>query len=78
MGCVVAVADCFEAMTSPNRYYQDKKSSTDARKAIVDRKGTQFRPDIVEALRDAFSDIDDVVSRFRKGEIRDDLADGIV
>ena len=49
-GAIVAVADAFEAMTSPSRLYSRRKKRRDALDEIKRGTGTQFHPEIVRAL----------------------------
>ncbi|SHG05771.1 HD-GYP domain-containing protein [Ornithinibacillus halophilus] len=50
---VTAVADAFDAMTS-SRSYRSALSLDEAYKRIVDGKGTQFDPDLVETFKKVF------------------------
>jgi|GEM_PF-2331235 len=49
-GAIVAVADAFEAMTSPSRMYSRRKKRREALDEIKRGTGTQFHPKIVRAL----------------------------
>lgn len=49
-GAIVAVADAFEAMTSPSRMYSRRKKRREALDEIKQATGTQFHPEIVHAL----------------------------
>jgi HD-GYP domain-containing protein (c-di-GMP phosphodiesterase class II) len=55
---IVAVADCYEAMTSRARVYKTPLTPTEALKAIVSASGTHFCPETVAAFRDAFGAIE--------------------
>ena len=46
---ILAVADAFDAMTSP-RAYAGMKPYAEARLDLMEHKGTQFDPDVVDAL----------------------------
>ena len=48
-GRIVAVADAYDAMTSP-RPYRKPISAADARQELVDGAGSQFDPDVVRAF----------------------------
>ncbi|GLI33538.1 HD domain-containing phosphohydrolase [Desulforhabdus amnigena] len=48
---IVAVADAFDAMTS-KRAYRKALSAKEALKEIIDNRGTQFAPDVVDAFRE--------------------------
>jgi HD-GYP domain-containing protein (c-di-GMP phosphodiesterase class II) len=52
---VVTIADAFDAMTS-SRSYRSALSVEDAYDRIVEGKGSQFDPDLVEAFKKAFPD----------------------
>lgn len=49
MARIIAVADCFDAMTS-NRAYRNATSYTNAAKEIVECSGKQFDPKVVKAF----------------------------
>jgi putative nucleotidyltransferase with HDIG domain len=51
---VAAIADAFDAMTS-NRLYRSALSSEEAYKRIIDGKGTQFDPEIVNIFETVLS-----------------------
>jgi putative nucleotidyltransferase with HDIG domain len=50
---VAAVADAFDAMTS-NRSYRDAMSVEEAYKRILEGKGTQFDPELVDIFQQAY------------------------
>lgn len=56
MARIIAVADCFDAMTS-NRAYRDATSYTVAIREIVECSGKQFDPKVVEAFIECFPEI---------------------
>ena len=56
LGRVCAVADVFDALTSP-RPYKAAWTVEDASTLIFDQSGTQFDPSVVEAFRRALPDI---------------------
>ncbi|WP_427337658.1 HD domain-containing phosphohydrolase [Caloranaerobacter sp. DY30410] len=51
--CIVGVADALDAMAS-NRSYRKAMSIEDAIKEIIRNKGTQFHPEVVDALVDIY------------------------
>ena len=55
-GQIVAMADCFDALTS-RRPYKDPYPIDVARKIIIKEKGKSFDPDIVDAFLDGMGDI---------------------
>lgn len=52
---IVAVADSFEAMTSPSRIYKKPRPRKDALAEVMSRAGTQFDSDVARLLRRAVS-----------------------
>jgi len=67
LGRIVALADCFEAMTSPARYYQEALNATDALDQIARSAGTQFCPSVVEVFRSELASIVECVFAGRAG-----------
>lgn len=57
LGQIVALADCYEAMTSVARDYQPKTTPDNAMINIVNLSGKRFSPVAVTAFREAFTDI---------------------
>lgn len=53
---IMIVADAYDAMTT-SRIYRHKKSVEEALQELVDCKGTQFHPDVVEAALRVFKDL---------------------
>jgi HD-GYP domain-containing protein (c-di-GMP phosphodiesterase class II) len=51
---IVAVADAFEAMTSPSRLYSRPKTISEGLAEVQRGSGTQFQPMVVEALDEVF------------------------
>jgi len=56
MARIIAVADCFDAMTS-NRAYRDATSYTNAIHEIIECSGQQFDPRVVDAFIQCFSEL---------------------
>jgi len=61
LGRIVAVADCYEAMTSTARIYKTPLTSSEALKAIVAHSGTRFCPKAVAAFQEAFGTIETIL-----------------
>jgi putative two-component system response regulator len=55
-GRIAAVADVFDALTS-DRVYRAAYDVAEARSLIVEGRGTQFDPDIVDLLTDSWDDV---------------------
>jgi len=66
-GRIAAVADVFDALTSPRPY---KKAWTveDARQFLVDGAGTHFDPRCVEAFLDVWPEVMAIRERFKDEE----------
>ncbi len=62
---VMAVADVFDALTSP-RVYKPAFSLDEALRIINDGKGTQFDPKCVEALMDNLDDVKVVLMKYQE------------
>ena len=56
MARIIAVADAFDAMVS-DRPYRGARSSAYAFQEIVDHRGTQFDPEVVDAFVAAFQEL---------------------
>lgn len=67
-GRLIAVADAFDAMTS-NRPYRKGMDPDEAIRRVEEAKGTQFDPEIVEALIRCYQDgkIDEILQEYHKG-----------
>lgn len=61
LGRIVAVADCYEAMTSTARIYKTPLTSGKALKAIVAHSGKRFCPKAVAAFQEAFGTIETIL-----------------
>lgn len=61
-GRIVAVADVYDALTS-RRSYKNAWDSKEAYDEIVRNSGTQFDPQVVEAFKRRYADIDDTRMR---------------
>jgi HD-GYP domain-containing protein (c-di-GMP phosphodiesterase class II) len=70
-GRLIAVADTFDAMTS-TRPYRKGMSPTTAIEALVEGRGSQFDPDIVNAFVDCYrkGKIEEVLQDYYKNEAR--------
>jgi HD-GYP domain-containing protein (c-di-GMP phosphodiesterase class II) len=55
MGCILAVADTFEAMTTVNRRYRTPKTLEEAVREVARLAGTQFDPRVAHALGTVFA-----------------------
>jgi putative nucleotidyltransferase with HDIG domain len=61
---VVSIVDAFDAMTS-SRSYRSALSLEEAYSRIIDGKGTQFDPDLVDVFIKAFSKLTDIHSKYQ-------------
>ena len=60
---IVAVTDVYDALTS-RRSYKDAWAATEAKQEIVDQRGEQFSPAIVDAFLACYSDIEKIRMRY--------------
>ena len=60
---IVAVADVYDALTS-KRSYKDAWAASDAKQEIIDQKGEQFSPLVVDAFLACYSDIERIRVRY--------------
>lgn len=63
-GRIMALADVYDALTS-NRIYKRPQSTADAARAITERSGAQFDPDVVQAFLQLRVHFEAVASRFK-------------
>jgi HD-GYP domain-containing protein (c-di-GMP phosphodiesterase class II) len=64
---IVAVADVYDALTS-KRSYKDAWAASDAKQEIIDQKGEQFSPLVVDAFLACYSDIERIRVRYMDKE----------
>ncbi len=62
-GRLMAVADVYDALVS-KRHYKDKMSYEEAKKIIVEGRGTHFDPDIVDAFLAIFPELVEISERY--------------
>jgi HD-GYP domain-containing protein (c-di-GMP phosphodiesterase class II) len=60
---IVAVADVYDALTS-KRSYKDAWAASDAKQEIIDQKGEQFSPAVVDAFLACYGDIERIRVRY--------------
>ncbi len=60
---IVAVADVYDALTS-KRSYKDAWAASDAKQEIIDQKGEQFSPVVVDAFLACYGDIERIRVRY--------------
>lgn len=59
---LMALADVFDALIS-ERVYKPAMSYEDTREIIIDGKGSQFDPDVVDAFLECFDQFTDIAER---------------
>jgi putative two-component system response regulator len=59
----MALADVYDAVRS-KRCYEPARSHEEARRVIVDGRGTQFDPDVVDAFLAKESEFKDIASQY--------------
>lgn len=64
---IVAVADVYDALTS-KRSYKDAWAASDAKQEIIDQRGEQFSPAVVDAFLACYQDIERVRMRYMDQE----------
>ena len=62
---IMAVADVFDALTSP-RVYKPAFSLEEALRLINEGRGTQFDPKCVEALMDSLPEVQVILRKYSK------------
>ncbi len=60
---IVAVADVYDALTS-KRSYKDAWAASDAKQEIIDQRGEQFSPVVVDAFLACYGDIERIRVRY--------------
>ena len=61
-GCIVAVADVYDALRSTRPYKQPFSSQT-ALQRMIEGKGSHFNPTVVEALERRHDDVEEIIDR---------------
>ncbi len=64
---VVAVADVYDALTS-KRSYKDAWSAEDAKTEIINQRGKQFSPQVVDAFVTCFDEIEEIRATYKDME----------